>query len=92
GERVVIYDDMIRTGGSLMNAARAYRSAGASSVAAVTTHGIFANDALTRLQESGLFTAIASTDSHPNARRLEKEGLKVRTIAPLFVPCFRRTT
>ncbi|HJW92453.1 MAG TPA: ribose-phosphate diphosphokinase [Thermoanaerobaculia bacterium] len=92
GERVVIYDDMIRTGGSLMNAARAYRSAGASSVAAVTTHGIFANDALTRLRESGLFTAIASTDSHPNARRLEKEGLKVRTIAPLFVPCFRRTT
>src|SRR3954468_8630328 len=42
GGKVGIYDDMIRTGGSLMNAARAYLAAGASSVAAVTTHGIFA--------------------------------------------------
>lgn len=91
GERVVIYDDMIRTGGSLMNAARAYRAAGASSVAAVTTHGIFAHDALQRLHDSGLFTAIAATDSHPNARRLEAHGLIVRSVAPLFIPCFRRT-
>jgi ribose-phosphate pyrophosphokinase len=91
GEMVVIYDDMIRTGGSLINAARAYRDAGAGSIAAVTTHGIFTGDALQRIRDTGLFTSIASTDSHPNARRLEKEGLIVRSIAPLFVPCLRRT-
>jgi len=91
GEMVVIYDDMIRTGGSLINAARAYRDAGAGSVAAVTTHGVFTGDALQRIRDTGLFTTIASTDSHPNARRLEKEGLIVRSIAPLFVPCLRRT-
>jgi len=91
GETVVIYDDMIRTGGSLINAARAYREAGAGAVAAVTTHGVFANGALQRLRESGLFTAIASTDSHPNARRLVSEGLIVRSVAPLFLSCLRRT-
>lgn len=91
GEKVVIYDDMIRTGGSLINAARAYRDAGAGSVAAVATHGVFTGDALKRIRDTGLFTAIATTDSHPNARKLESEGLIVRSIAPLFVPCLRRT-
>ncbi len=91
GETVVIYDDMIRTGGSLINAARAYREAGAGAVAAVTTHGVFANGALQRIRGSGLFTAIASTDSHPNARKLESEGLIVRSIAPLFISSLRRT-
>src|SRR5436190_22663145 len=41
GETVVIYDDMIRTGGSLMGAARAYRDAGAGRIAAIATHGVF---------------------------------------------------
>jgi len=91
GESVVIYDDMIRTGGSLINAARAYRDAGAGSVAAVATHGVFTGDALKKIRDTGLFTAIACTDSHPNARRLEKDGLIVRSIAPLFVPCLRKT-
>ncbi len=91
GETVVIYDDMIRTGGSLINAARAYREAGAGAVAAVTTHGVFAAGALQRLRDSGLFTAIASTNSHPHAHELERDGLLVRSVAPLFVSCLRRT-
>ena len=91
GETVVIYDDMIRTGGSLINAGRAYRDAGAGSVAAVATHGVFTGDALKKIRDSGVFTAIATTDSHPHARKLEQEGLIVRSIAPLFVPCLRST-
>src|SRR5258708_21682089 len=39
GETVVIYDDMIRTGSSLLNPARAYREAGAGSNPANATHG-----------------------------------------------------
>lgn len=81
GRPVVIYDDMIRTGGSLMNAARAYREAGAARIAAITTHGLFPGDALERLQASGLFTAIASTDSHPRARALAGSGLLVESCA-----------
>ena len=44
GKPVVIYDDMIRTGSSVINAARAYRDAGATSVAALCTHGVFPAD------------------------------------------------
>jgi ribose-phosphate pyrophosphokinase len=87
GRKVVIYDDMIRTGGSLVAAAAAYRDAGATSIAAVTTHGLFIGDALDRLAASGLFSAVAATDSHPRSRELERAGhplLAVHSVAPLL--------
>ncbi|MCU1228088.1 MAG: ribose-phosphate pyrophosphokinae [Acidobacteria bacterium] len=89
GETVVIYDDMIRTGGSLMGAARAYRDAGAGRIAAIATHGVFPGDALARIRASGLFSAIACTDSHPRAEALRGEGLIVRSAAELFLSFLR---
>jgi ribose-phosphate pyrophosphokinase len=70
GKRVVIYDDMIRTGGSLANAAAAYRDAGAISIDAIATHGLFPGDSLGKLRASGLFGSLWCTDSHPRAREL----------------------
>ncbi len=83
-QHVVIYDDMIRTGGSLMEAARSYYTAGASRVSAVTTHGLFPGEALPKLQASGLFDRIICTDSHPRATQLAGEFLTVKPVAPLF--------
>jgi len=85
GKRVVIYDDMIRTGGSLINAARAYRDAGAISIDAVTTHGLFPGDSLGKLQNSGLFGHIVCTDSHCRAVDLRGEFLQVESIAPILI-------
>ena len=90
GETVVIYDDMIRTGGSLMNAARAYRDAGAGKVIALATHGVFPGDALQRISASGLFESVACTDSHANARALAGPQLIVHSAAELFIPLLRR--
>lgn len=84
GRRVIIYDDMIRTGGSLLGAAQAYQSAGASSLAVIATHGIFPNDAFSKLHASGLFTDIVCTDSHPRALQLASQGLQVEATAKLF--------
>ncbi|MDJ1469774.1 ribose-phosphate diphosphokinase [Cytophagaceae bacterium YF14B1] len=81
---VIIYDDMIRTGGSLINAARAYKEAGATKIAAVTTHGLFSKDGLEKIKASGLFECVVSTDSHPNAVRLQGDFLRVKSIASLF--------
>jgi ribose-phosphate pyrophosphokinase len=88
GETVVIYDDMIRSGSSLLNAARAYREAGAGRMIAIATHGVFAGDAAKRIRDSGLFDHIAVTDSHPNARQ---EGVIVRSVAPLFAPYVKKS-
>jgi len=84
GKRVVIYDDMIRTGGSLIGAALAYRDAGALAIDAVATHGLFPGDSLARLEESGLFGRIVVTDSHPRAVALQGPFLEVESTANLL--------
>ncbi len=83
---VVIYDDMIRTGGSLLGAARAYKDAGAGDLVAIATHAVFPGDALQRLQDSGLFVHIVCTDTHPRALELAPQGLEVVSITPLLLP------
>ena len=85
GRRVVIYDDMIRTGGSLLDAARVYRDAGATELFAVATHGVLPGDAMARITRTGLFTRVACTDSHPRARALDGDALEVTTVADLLV-------
>jgi len=89
GKKVVIYDDMIRTGGSLISAARAYRDAGASTIDAVATHGVFPGDSLDRIRDSGLFGTIVVTDSHPRAVALRSDFLQVASIADTLVEHLR---
>ena len=67
GKHVIIYDDMIRTGGSLIGAAQAYMDAGAERLSVITTHGIFPGNAIERLKSSRIITQVLCTDSHPNA-------------------------
>ncbi len=81
---VLIYDDMIRTGSSLINAARAYKDAGARRIAALTTHGLFPGDALRRIHDTGLFESIVASNSHPRAQELADDFLHVRSVAPLL--------
>lgn len=90
GRTVVIYDDMIRTGGSLIGAARAYREAGAQTLYAVATHGIFPKGAYQRIVDTGLFAGISTTDSHPRAHSLADQGLTVVPAAEMFVPHLKR--
>lgn len=92
GKTVVIYDDMIRTGGSLIGAARAYREAGAAQISAICTHGLFCNGALDRLRDSGLFTKLACTDSHPDGAALAGDFLAVHTVAPLLLAALEDPT
>ena len=89
GKRVVIYDDMIRTGGSLINAAQAYRDAGAVAIDAIATHGLFPGDSLARIQATGLFGQVATTDSHPRAVALSSGYLQVASTAGLLAEHLR---
>lgn len=77
GKDVIIYDDMIRTGGSLVNAAASYKEAGANKIFAVTTHGIFSQNGLEKIRNSGLFEQVICTDTHPVTTALENHFLRV---------------
>src|SRR5207237_7128187 len=70
GRDVVIYDDMIRTGGSLLQAAAAYVKAGAASVHAAATHLVLPEGTVERLEASPLARVIG-TDTRPNHRIVE---------------------
>jgi ribose-phosphate pyrophosphokinase len=82
---VVIYDDMIRTGGSLLHAAQAYADAGAKSLQAIATHGLLPGDALKRIRDSGLLTRVVCTNSHPRSIELQDDFLRVVSIADILV-------
>ncbi|MRG49116.1 ribose-phosphate diphosphokinase [Chitinophaga sp. SYP-B3965] len=85
---VIIYDDMIRTGGSLLDAAKAYKDAGASEIAVITTHGIFAGNGFEKIRNSGLVQKVVCTDTHPNALQITDPMLRVQSVAPLIVDYF----
>jgi len=85
GREVVVYDDMIRTGSSLIQAGRAYLAAGATKVHAIASHLVLPNDALDKIRASGVFTTIMGTDSHPGCQKLPKEDIV--SIAPRLVEC-----
>lgn len=85
GLEVVLYDDMIRTGSSLVQAAQAYLAAGASRIHAIASHLVLPDGALDRLRSSGVFASISGTDSHPGSRQLAGAGLgPVYSVATLF--------
>ena len=89
GVDVVIYDDMIRTGGSILQAAKAYREAGAKRISLISTHGLFTNGALEKIRQSGLIESVSVTNSHPEAlaaKAADKNGfLNILSTAKLFV-------
>ncbi len=84
GKTVVMYDDMIRTGGSLIQAAKAYKEAGASKIYVIATHGLFPNNGLEKIKQSGLVEKIGVTDTHPNALRLADDFLQVFSVGDLL--------
>ena len=91
GKLVVIYDDMIRTGSSLLQAAQAYLAAGASEVHAVASHLVLPGDALDTILDSGLIASVHGTDSHPASAKAAARGGVVTSVAELLSAAVARS-
>jgi ribose-phosphate pyrophosphokinase len=87
GKKVVLYDDMIRTGGSLINAAKVYKNAGAKQIYVVATHGVFPTGSVERLENSKLIEKIIVTDTHPNALEAAQKTdfIEISSISDLLI-------
>lgn len=72
GKHVFIYDDMTRSGSSIVNAAKAYKEHGAKTVSAFVSHGAYTNDWVTtyKMLTKGEVDYLYSTDSHVRAKEL----------------------
>jgi ribose-phosphate pyrophosphokinase len=85
GKTVIIYDDMIRSGGSIVNAALTYKNAGAGDIYVITTHGLFVNDGIEKLKACGVIKKLICTDTHVNCKDLEGDDfVEVKSVAGLI--------
>jgi ribose-phosphate pyrophosphokinase len=85
GKTVIIYDDMIRSGGSIINAAQTYKNAGAGDIYVITTHGLFINNGIEKLKNSGLIKKLISSDSHMNMQAISDDDfVEVNSLAELI--------
>ena len=60
-----------------MQAAKVYSDAGAKVVYAITTHGLFTNNALEKIVEQNIIKEVITTNTHPNAVVLKNDKLKM---------------
>lgn len=79
GRHVIIVDDMIDTGGTLVNAARLLKDGGASKVTAVITHGVLSGVGHERIAESTDLDQLIITDS---IQQMPNPKIQVVSCAP----------
>ncbi len=73
GHRVVLVDDIVASGSTLIRATQALLECGATEVRACCTHGVFSGDALKRLEASSLkMIAVTNTIFDQQAKKSNK--------------------
>lgn len=89
GKTAVIVDDMISTGGTLVEAAKLLKSRGAEKIYVCATHAIFAGNALEMIAESEIDELIV-TDTIPLPASAPSK-VSVVSVAPLLAEAIMRT-
>ena len=85
---VVILDDMVDTGGTLVESVDAIKKNGAKNVYAACTHGVLSGQAIGKIKESQLEELII-TDTIPLKNRSAKK-IKILSVAELFGEAIKR--
>src|SRR5690606_23270711 len=90
GRDCIMLDDIVDSGGTLVNAAEALKKAGAKSVAAYITHGVLSGKAVERIDNSSLrelviTDTIMTTEAVKNAK-----NIRVISVAPLLGEAIKR--
>ena len=81
GRSAIVCDDMIRTGGSILQTADRCFEAGAREVYVLATHLVLAGDAKSRF-EQGRITGVIGSDSYPGV--MSDHLVEVYSVAPLI--------
>jgi ribose-phosphate pyrophosphokinase len=89
GKTAVIVDDMISTGGTLIEATELLLQRGAGEVYACAVHALFADGAIQRMASSGLRCAIV-TDTVPVPECHRGGAIEVLSVAPLLAEAIMR--
>jgi len=89
GKIAVMIDDMIDTGGSIVQGAAAIAQMGATQVYACCTHPVLSGNALERLDRS-VIEELVVTDTIPLPFHAKSKKVTVLSVAPLFADAIHR--
>jgi ribose-phosphate pyrophosphokinase len=89
GKEVIIFDDMIDTGGTLMTAIDMLKRHGARKVFIGATHPIFSGDALSSMEATEVDEIIV-LDTIPIKQEYNPDKLKILSIAPLLAKTIKK--
>ena len=90
GKNCIVPDDIVDTAGTLCNAAKALKDAGASKVSAYITHPVLSGPAIERISNSEIDELVV-TNSIPLTQDGQKcSKIRVISIAPLLSECIKR--
>ena len=90
GHPVILFDDEIGTGGTMISAADAITKRGSTDIYAVATHGVLSGDTSTRLAEVSHIKEVVITDTVPLSADKVNFKMKVLSVAPLLGEAIKR--
>jgi ribose-phosphate pyrophosphokinase len=91
GHDCILIDDIVDSGGTLVNAAEALLNAGAKSVNAYITHGVLSGEAANRVAASKLKELVITDSIAPTEMVTAAKNVRVLSIAPLIGEAIART-
>ena len=90
GKRIILFDDMVDTAGSLCGASAALvELGGAKEVYACATHGLLSGEAIARIEKSYI-KELVFTDTVPYPGKTPCDKIKYLSAAPLFAEAIER--
>lgn len=90
GKDVVIFDDMVDTGGTLVHSAEELKKQGAKKVYAACTHAILSGEAVPRIKNSPLEQLIVTNTIPLRKEMQDSEKCHVLSVAELFGEAIKR--
>lgn len=89
GKKVILYDDMIDTAGTITNAANALKERGATEVYACCTHAVLSGAAIERISNSAIEELVV-LDTVPLSKEKTIPKIKQMSVAKLFADAIYR--
>jgi ribose-phosphate pyrophosphokinase len=91
GKRCVLIDDIVDSGGTLVNAASALLEKGATEVVAYITHGVLSGGAVAKIAASSIKTLVITDSIQPTEVAKVAPNIRVLSIGPLLAEAIART-
>jgi ribose-phosphate pyrophosphokinase len=92
GKRCILIDDIVDSGGTLVNAAEALLKNGGTEVFAYISHAVLSGGAVSRIQNSRLKSLVITDSILPTEAVKAAKNIRVISIAPLIGEAILRTS